>query len=81
MERNPNKPRLWLHDERSAAEAFFQSAGESRVTAEPMNGFSDTPLADRTPSAQAGFLCADPAIREELLMTLEGREKKKPEER
>lgn len=81
MERNPNKPRLWLDDERTAAEAFFKSTGESRVTAEPMNGIAGAPLTDLTTSEQAGFLCTDPAVREELLASLKGKEKKKPDGR
>lgn len=79
MERNPNKPRLWLDDEQTTAEAFFKTTGESRVSVDPMSGIAGAPLSDLTTGEQAGFLCTDPAVREELLASLKGKEKKKPE--
>lgn len=81
MERNPNKPRLWLDDERTGAEAFFKTTGESRISVDPMNGIAGAPLSDLTTAEQAGILCTDPAVREELLASLKGRDKKKPDGR
>ena len=70
MERNPNKPRLARKD--STAEAFFTQAEAGRVSRDSLLGMPDLSLADMTTAEQAGILCTDPAVREELLSSLEG---------
>lgn len=70
MERNPNKPRLARKD--TTAEAFFTQTETRRVSKDTLLGMPDLSLADMTTGEQAGILCTDPAVREELLSSLEG---------
>ena len=74
MKRDPNKPRFWQDD--LSAEAFFNKVGASRVPVDHLNGNLGPSLTGMTTSEQAGFLVTDPAVREELLNSLNG---KKPD--
>ena len=78
MERNPNKPRLWLDDNNTAG-AFFRTVGESRIASDPMNGPAGSAISSITTAEQEGILCTDADVREELLASLEGRPKEKSE--
>lgn len=80
MEKNPNKPRMWLDDERIAADTFFKSPGDNRLSDAPMNAIAGMPLADLTPAEQAGVLCTDADVREELLRSLKGGAPRKPQQ-